>query len=198
MENKFQKKYLRIEEIMPDIAACADMKLILVGGTALAIFYLRHRASVDVDFMPIDLKNEEIHTRRLKGEFSKRGYRASRAAYTNQFVINFENTTIKVEIFVPEGHKPLSPEQHDVGGRMILVARLEDLAIMKNETYKSRKQGRDLYDLYCIPERYGGGTDIVKKLVNECGKPENLEDVGLMAFDQNRFKEFVKVIADAV
>lgn len=198
MENKFQKKYLKIEEIMPDIAACADMKLILVGGTALTIFYLKHRASVDIDFIPIDLKDEDIHARRLKGEFSKRGYRASRSAYTNQFVINFENTTIKVEIFVPEGHKSIDPEQHDVGGKMILVARLEDLVKMKNETYATRKQGRDLYDIYCIPEVHGGGADAVKRLIAQHGKPVGLDSVAMMVFDQNKFKEFIKVITDVV
>ncbi len=197
MENKSQIKYRRIEERISDIAACAGKELILVGGTALALFYLRHRASVDLDFVPIMFKNEEEYTRQFKGELSKLGYRAARSAFTNQFVINFENTAIKIEIFVPDGFKPKNPAEIDVQGNLLLVATLDDLTAMKIETYASRKQGRDLYDLFCIPEKHGGGTETVKNLVRKCGKPENLDYLQEMVFDQDMFKKFMKVIADA-
>ena len=97
------------------------------------------------------------------------GYRAARSAFTNQFVINFENTAIKIEIFVPEGFKPENPVEMDVQGNLLLVATLDDLATMKLETYASRKQGRDLYDIFCIPEIYGGGVETMK-ICNRCGE----------------------------
>ncbi len=56
MDTKFALKYGRIKQILNDVAGCAAQQLVLVGGTALALFYLHHRVSVD-----LDLKNW-VHT----------------------------------------------------------------------------------------------------------------------------------------
>lgn len=197
MDSKSQIKYRKIEEIISDIAACTGKELILVGGTALALFYLKHRASVDLDFVPITFKDEEKYARKFKGALSTIGYRAARSAFTNQFVINFENTAIKIEIFVPDGFTPKNPVEKDVQGNVLLVATLDDLATMKIETYASRKQGRDLYDIFCIPETNGGGVETMKKLIQKYGKPENLDYLQEMVFDQSIFKKFVEVMNSA-
>ena len=104
MNEKFQLKYQKILDIMPDIAECANKELILIGGTALSLFHLKHRISVDLDFIPIKTNgNSDVTLKeRLKGCISKKGYRAQRSAYTNQFTIQFEETSIKVEILIPQ------------------------------------------------------------------------------------------------
>src|SRR3990167_9158508 len=101
MDERSNRKYRRILEIMRDVAGCVDQKMILVGGTALALFYLKHRVSVDLDFVPVGGDETKLKEA-LKGCLSKRGYRAITGAFQNQFVVQFEDTSIKVEVFEPE------------------------------------------------------------------------------------------------
>src|SRR4030042_4198513 len=100
MDDTYKRKYDRLLDILEDVAECAGDGLALAGGTALALFYLKHRVSVDLDFIPI-AGNEAALKEALKGCLSKKGYRTQRGAYTNQFMVQFEDTTIKVEIFRP-------------------------------------------------------------------------------------------------
>ena len=60
MDEKLQKKYGRVLDILSNVAVCADGKLILIGGTALSLFYLKHRISVDIDLVPIEGKEKEL------------------------------------------------------------------------------------------------------------------------------------------
>ena len=142
------QKYQRILESIEDIADATKEKLILVGGTALAIFYLNHRASQDLDFMPLkgdDAKMNEW----FKGQLSKKGFKTLRSTYTNMFVVQFDDTSIKVELFFPTP-KPAKIEKMPVGRTTMLVASLDDLLTMKTHAYRERKEARDLYDVVSI------------------------------------------------
>ena len=146
MKGDFALKYARILEILPSVAECTDGKLILVGGTALAIFHLKHRLSVDLDFATLggdDAKAKEA----LKGCLSSKGVRAFRSRFSNQFVVHFEDTSIKVEV-LPPSFKVKKAEWHSVGGSRLLVASLGDILRMKEAAYAEREEARDLKPEY--------------------------------------------------
>jgi predicted nucleotidyltransferase component of viral defense system len=196
MDERFKRKYQKILEILPDVAECTKEELILVGGTALAVFYLKHRASVDLDFVPIGIDDCKAK-QNLKGALSKMNYTTLRTEYSNQFAIRFEETTIKVEIFIPEDMVVKKPVSFNVQGREILVASLEDLTEMKIRTYARRKQARDLFDIYMIYESKGNGAEITGQLLKKYGKPEGLDELQNMVFDAGVLLKFLKVIKDA-
>ncbi len=194
MNETFNRKYKKVLEILPDVAECAEGGLILVGGTALALFYLRHRVSVDLDFVPV--QGDEVAAKeRLKGCLTKKGYRTIATRYKNQFVVQFEDTSIKVEVFVPK-EKIQETERHIFGGAEVTVASLSDIFRMKISAYSERKEARDLFDILAILRFERKGDGIAKKLVRKFGLPENTQDVDAMALDPQNAALFRKVISD--
>ena len=194
MEKQFYTKYSRLLEALPDVAECAEGKLALVGGTALTLFYLKHRVSVDLDFVPIGKGDEARLKEALKGCLSKKGYTTLRASHTNQFVIQFEDSSIKVEVFHPQT-KVLSFEEHPFGNAKLKVASLEDLFRMKSEAYLDRKAARDLFDCVCIMKRKDDFSRLGELLRN--GLPDDLAEAGELAFNKEEYDFFIKVINDA-
>ncbi len=195
MDEAFQRKYKKVLEILPDVAECAQGKLILVGGTALALFYLNHRVSVDIDFVPVSgdyvrLKEE------IKGGLSKMGYRTIRGTLCYQFVVQFEDTSIKVEVFIPE-QKIRRTEEHVFGAAKIKVVSLDDIFRMKLSAYEDRKEARDLLDIFCILKKRGESFAILKELISKSGTPKNAEDIESMALNPQDAGELRKVISDA-
>jgi len=197
MDDLFERKYKKVLEILPDVAECAQGKLVLVGGTALALFYLKHRTSIDLDFVPVARGADEKKLKEtLRGCLTKKGYRTSAGAYQNQFIVQFEDTSIKIEVFEPE-QKIGSGVEHVFGGTPILVAALEDLFAMKQSAYKDRKEARDLFDIFCILKTRGESFGTLKKLIAKSGLPKNVGDVDAMALNKQDRKEFKTVISDA-
>ncbi len=193
MKEKFAAKYNRVSEIIYDVARCTESKLILVGGTALALFYLKHRTSVDLDFVPVN-GDEEKHKMAVKGCLTKKGYRTSVARYTNQFVIQFDDTAIKLEVFYPQ-HKIEKIETFDINGTPLFVASLDDLFKMKLEAYAGRKSVRDLFDIVFILKSKGGDYELVKVLISKYGLPQDEEEIKnyiLAEKDYEFYKEVVK------
>jgi len=167
MENVFQRKYGLATQVLPDAAECAARNLILVGGTALALFYLQHRVSVDLDFVPIsgdDSKAKEL----LKGCLSRKGYRTQRARFQNQFVVQLEGSSIKIEVFTPD-EKVRKAQAFEVGGRQVLVASLEDILRMKALAYSQRRYARDLFDVVAILLKTTRSMSLAEGLVKKHG-----------------------------
>ncbi len=195
MDEQFNRKYRKVLEILPDVAECAEGKLILVGGTALALFHLKHRISIDLDFVPMEGDDAKLK-QELKGCLSKKGYRAARAVYANQFVIQFEDTSIKVEVFIPE-HKVRNFEEYEVGNAKLAVASLEDIFEMKLIAYANRKAARDLFDIIFVLKKKGADFGQVAELIAKYGMPEDIKDVKNMALSENDYEIFAKVVGDA-
>jgi len=192
VENVFQRKYKLATAILSDVADCANCKLILVGGTALALFYLQHRVSVDLDFVPVSGDDAKLKEE-LKGCLSKKGYRAQRGAFTNQFVVQSENASVKVEVFTPDENIEKT-EKRIFGGREILVASLDDLLSMKSGTYSRRKKARDLFDVVAILLNTGNGLSRAEQMVKEHGIPEDEAELLDMVPDEKVLQAFNKVI----
>jgi predicted nucleotidyltransferase component of viral defense system len=194
MDEQFNRKYKKVLEILPDVAGCANGKLVLVGGTALALFHLKHRVSVDLDFVPVDGDDVELKEA-LKGCLTKKGYRTTPGAFKNQFVVQFEDTGIKVEVFVPE-RKLQHIERHVFGGVEVKAASLGDIFQMKLSAYEDRKEARDLFDIYCILKANRSGFGLLKNLLSKSGMPKNSGDIGSMAMNQDVAAGFRKVVSD--
>lgn len=190
MDDTYKRKYDRVLDILRDVSDCAGKRLALAGGTALALFYLKHRVSVDLDFIPIAGEESE-HKEALKGCLSKKGYRTQRGAYTNQFMVQFEDATIKVEIFKPSfkiGKTSLFP----IGSSQLRVVSLKDLMLMKAEAYSERLEARDLFDIMA-----GDGEEAARTLLAKYGEPKNLPDVGKMANSQQDAERFRRMVSNA-
>lgn len=192
MENVFQRKYSLATQILSDVADCANRRLILVGGTALALFYLQHRVSVDLDWVPVsgdDARAKEA----LKGCLSSKGYRTQRARFSNQFIVQSESTSIKVEVFTPE-EKVEKAEKRTIGGRELLVASLEDLFKMKSLAYSQRRKARDLFDVVAILLKTGRSMSFAEGLAEKNGLPDDVEELGQMVPDVAVLAAFKKVV----
>ena len=195
MDERFQLKYKKVLEVLSDVAECTGENLILVGGTALALFHIKHRISVDLDLVP--KKGDEVDLKeRLKGCITNKGYTTQRAAHQNQFVILFEETGIKVEVFDPS-HKIKKIEEHTVGNNKILVASMDDILKMKLESYSERLATRDLFDIVFILRENKAGFGLVNKIIEKHGLPEKVDEIEGMIPDKEDFGFFKKVIEDA-
>ncbi len=195
MKGDFAPKYARILDILPSIAECADGKLVLVGGTALAIFHLKHRLSVDLDFATLG-DDDEAAKQALKGCLSAKGVRAFRSKFSNQFIIHFEDTSIKVEV-LPPSFKVNKPEWREVGGSRFLVASIEDILRMKETAYAERKEARDLFDIMFILKSRGEPHLRIRSMIKKHGAPKSMERLAAMVFSKEDFEEFGREVSDA-
>ena len=193
MESIFERKYNLAKAILADVADCIDCQLILVGGTALAIFYLQHRVSVDLDFVPLSGDDVAAAKQALKGCMSKKGYRTQAARWHNQFIVQSENTSVKVEVFTPEV-KIGRTEKRAYGSKELLVASLDDLMKMKILAFSQRGKARDLFDIVAILLKTGKSLSQAAELVKKRGVPEDVAELEQMAPDENVLVEFKKVI----
>lgn len=194
MQERFELKYKRVLEILPDVADCINKELVLVGGTALALFHLNHRVSIDLDFVPLTGNDVELKER-IKGCLTKKGYKTKRAAYTNQFVIQFEDTSIKLEVF-ESNYKIKKIEEITFSNSTILVASMGDILNMKIQSYEDRLEARDLFDIVFILKKQNADNDILNKLMAK-GKPKNIEQIENMVPQKDDYEYFLKVINDA-
>lgn len=195
MDESLNRKYKKVLEILPDVAECTRGELVLAGGTALALFHLNHRISVDLDFIPLCGK-EERAKEALKGCLSKKGYRTTVGAYSNQFVVQFEDTGIKIEVFLPK-HKITDYKEFESEGAKLLVCSMDEILNLKIESYEGRKEARDLFDIIFILKEKGGEFGSVAKLLSKNGPPKNMELIRRMALTEEDYKYFVKVVEDA-
>jgi predicted nucleotidyltransferase component of viral defense system len=147
---------------------------------------------VDLDFVPVsgdEIKEKES----LKGCLSKKGFVTQRARHSNQFVVQSETTSVKIEIFTPD-EKIAKIERHSIGGNAILVASLDDLLKMKSKAYSERKKDRDLFDVVAILRKQGGSLDFAMQLVAKYGKPEDIKELEEMSPDSAVFEKFREVL----
>ncbi len=190
MDEGYRRKYNRVLEILRDVSECTGEKLALAGGTALALFYLKHRVSVDIDLIPVS-GDEAAAKEALKGCLSKKGYRTQRGAYSNQFMVQFEDTTIKVEIFKPSAGIGKT-QTFSIGPFQLQVASLKDLMRMKAEAYSVRKEARDLFDIMV-----GEGQESARKMMAKYGLPNNPNDAFKMANSQEDAERFARMVSNA-
>jgi len=192
MDEVYSRRYKRVLEVLPAVAECLNMRAVLIGGTALALFHLHHRISIDLDFVPMS-KNEKIKEE-LKGCLSKKGYRTVAGVYKNQFIIQFEETGIKVEFFETE-KRIKNFLSYKYGNSTLLVASLEDILELKIESYAERKEARDLFDIFFILKSMKNENEI-HRVIKQSGLPKNVEELQMVT-DDKKYQDFIGVLRNA-
>lgn len=130
----------------------------------------------------------------LKACLSKKGYHTVRAAYRNQFIVNFDDTAIKIEIFEPE--VKVGFVEHRVGNAKLRVAPIGDLLKMKEISYADRKMAKDLYDIVFILKSMSADYRKIKELIGRHGLPADMREMEKMAEKEN-YQFFEKVVSNA-
>jgi len=135
----------------------------LTGGTLLAVAYLDHRRSLDLDFFanePFTLSNIEHDVKEAVKEAGIDITEFRRVADRFEWQIKDTDTQedTKVE-FVFYDFKPINPH---VAWNGILVDDLEDIAANKVFALLERHEPKDIYDLYFIIKKTKWG---IKKLL---------------------------------
>lgn len=124
------------------------------GGTLLAVHYLRHRRSRDLDFFTDDLPDDLAVTAAIRDIRSAVGATdAQHVRFPNrwQYFLRRGREELKVEIvyfpFPRLGRRPLQSTYH------LRIDSLRDLAANKAHAAFERREPRDVFDLYLILRR---------------------------------------------
>jgi len=188
-------KQKRVIELLPFIAKCINGQGVLVGGTALALFHLTHRISIDID---LAVEGDEVLLlRELKGCLSKAGFHTKTTAHKNVFTVHFQETAVRVEMFVPE-IKIKQPKDIVVSGATLKIGSLEDLFEMKMLAYKQRKLSRDLFDLWSMLKVIKGISKKFSDILSENGLPaDEIMELSMMGVSDAEIKKFSEAIGNA-
>lgn len=136
----------------------------LTGGTPLAVFYLSHRYSEDLDFFSekeIDVMNINVFFQRHKKSLGIKTVDSQQNYNRNLFFVCFaDKSVVKTEFtYFPFPRIELGPVKNGVRVDSIL-----DIAVNKLFTIYQRTQARDYIDLYFICKQKGYAiNDLVKK-----------------------------------
>ncbi|MFH1222341.1 MAG: nucleotidyl transferase AbiEii/AbiGii toxin family protein [Candidatus Micrarchaeota archaeon] len=192
---KMMLKQKRVVELLPFIAKCIQDRAVLIGGTALALFHLNHRISIDID-LAVEKDDVEL-SRELKGCLSKIGFITKPTAYKNVFTVNFEETAVRVEVFIPE-IKIKQPKDVVVSGAALKVGSLDDLFELKLLAYKNRKAVRDLFDLWSLLKAMKAQPKTLATILKESGLPvESAVELKTMGVSDEEIKKFSEAIKNA-
>lgn len=135
----------------------------LTGGTALAVFYLRHRYSEDLDFFSekeVDMINLNAAVANLKKSSGAAKTDFEQSYNRNLVFFHFKETILKTEFtFFPFPRIEKGEAQYGLS-----IDSLLDIAVNKLFTIYQRSTARDYIDLYLIcKEKKFEIPDLIKK-----------------------------------
>lgn len=142
---------LLLEEFKKD--SFLSSNFYFTGGTALSLFYLKHRKSIDLDFFSRD-KFDPLEISERVEEWAKK--LGAQVKYTprqvvHPFILTFENnTTVKVDFGIYP-HQQLNNTNSFEG---IAVDSLLDIATNKLLTIEQRTEVKDFVDLYFLLKQF--------------------------------------------
>lgn len=192
---KMMLKQKRVIELLPFIAKCIGDRAVLIGGTALALFHLTHRISVDID---LAVENDDISfSRELKGCLSKIGFHTKTTAYRNVFTVNFQETAVRIEVFIPE-IEIKKPKETIISGVPMKIGSLETLFELKLIAYKQRKFARDLFDIWSMLKVMKGTSTKFSDILSKYGPPvDEIAELTTMNVSDGEIKIFSEAIKNA-
>lgn len=135
----------------------------LTGGTPLAVFYLGHRYSEDLDFFSekeFDILPIDIFFSQLKKEMSILKIDFEQSYNRNLFFLHFSDEILKLEFtFFPFLRIEAGKKNYNLDTDSLL-----DIAVNKLFTVYQRTKARDYIDLYFICREKGFEiSDLIKK-----------------------------------
>lgn len=146
-----REQYLLLDEFRRD--QILSNSFYFTGGTALALYYLKHRQSVDLDFFSKDkfdplLVSERINdwakNLKLKVEYTPR-------EITHPFLLTFKNRkSVKVDF----SYHPYQQVEKTNNFDGINVDSLLDIAVNKLLVVEQRTQVKDFVDLYFLLRKF--------------------------------------------
>lgn len=143
----------------------------LTGGTALAVFYLHHRTSIDLDFFNIEKSvmgtiNLWI-TQRWPGE--------SKQINQNEYILQMLIKGVKVDIvYDPLSFKEERQKYHFGRDKFLTVDSLRNIASNKLNAMVSRREIKDFVDFFYI-NKMVEGIDI-ESIYKDAQKKEGMFD----------------------
>lgn len=121
------------------------------GGTALSFYYLRHRFSVDIDFMSQDLFRDEYLLTEL-GKIAKnsgvRSIEEQKKFNRHEFWLKKGKEVLRIEFVFypfPRIRPPKKLKEFN-----IKIDSIEDILTNKAHAAYERSEPKDIFDLYCI------------------------------------------------
>lgn len=125
----------------------------LSGGTALAVYYLNHRFSDDLDFFCFEEPNKiflRAFAEILKEKLGAKSVRFERLYDRNQFFFSLEREELKVEFARYPFHQLEKPTMKD----NIRIDSFRDIAANKLMTLLDRFDPKDFADMFFILQEY--------------------------------------------
>ncbi len=125
----------------------------LTGGTALSVYYLKHRYSEDLDFFsfePVDIMAIEVFLKEIKSPLHISKVDFQQSFNRNLFFLHSKNEILKTEFTCFPFEQIEKPALMD----RIRVDSLVDLAVNKAFTISQNPRSRDFIDLYFILTKY--------------------------------------------
>lgn len=160
--NENQKKLIKLLSV-----TSLAKKFYLTGGTALSIFYLHHRLSIDLDFFsdqPFSFNDLTFFINKIKEKFNLKEIPAVKIFDRWQFTIEGKKP-VKLEfVYFNHEKKRLKPLERRKG---IFVDSLADIAANKTLAYFDRNEPKDLFDLYYLINKSGFSVSRLLRLVKD-------------------------------
>lgn len=123
------------------------------GGTALSLYYLKHRQSIDLDFFSesrFDVNNvsDIIHKWSKVYKFT---VHLEQIENLNAFILNFQN---KAELKVDFAHYPHKRIENSKIIERMEVDSILDISVNKLNSVIQRNEVKDFVDLYFLLQKY--------------------------------------------
>lgn len=137
----------------------------LTGGTALAVFYLRHRYSLDLDFFTAD-PNAVVRVPAVLEEIAQKinaqvTFTRTMGTFLQCFLQNSDGEQVQID-FAQDSPYRIAPVQFDEG-MGIQVENLVDIACNKLSALFDRAEPKDFVDIYFICQDVLAFDELVEK-----------------------------------
>jgi len=166
----------------------------LTGGTALAVFYLHHRYSEDLDFFSekeINILNLDIFFKKIRINLGISKIDFQQSYNRNLFFLYFGEEILKTE-FTHFPFPRISKGKREYG---VEIDSLIDVAVNKLFTIYQRSKARDYIDLYFICREAGYSiTDLIAKAKIKFDWHIDLIQLGTQFIKSKDVKDFPKMI----
>jgi len=132
------------------------------GGTALAVCYLRHRESDDLDFFTDDPTSLDPTARDFEKTLRSAGLNVQVERRQATFVRLLIEQELKVDMALDAPFRLKPPVQSNIEGIKVPVDDLEDIAANKMMALFGRAEPRDFVDVYFLAKEYFDFMEMVQ------------------------------------